>query len=240
MMNGNVSRNGTMQRFDWIDFGYSWNEEWPDKTVDLDLHRSTASLLSQMLRKRPFEKRKIFLWMTRSDAQAQASDGVFHISVPFDFNAYRRAKDARKLALFSEFLLNAIATAAPTLVAPSEIAPLTEKLSANNYTYRREDVVPVKGLDGIESCKARFVHSPQCVRCDLSFNRGSVAISLPEGAFRRDEYDYGRSVSACVFDGPRVLVETSKGNFTFLLDSAETRSLRLAASPDVFWGKPKN
>jgi hypothetical protein len=77
-------------KFDWIDFGLSWKEEWGTSKLDNLFHNSTASLLAQVLWRRDAPFSKMFCWLRRTSDVLELGDtpGIRHVEMTFPFADY--------------------------------------------------------------------------------------------------------------------------------------------------------
>jgi hypothetical protein len=198
-------------KFDWIDFGYSWKDKWPEKPVDKEFHSSTSSLLSKKLRGREFERRKIFLWMRRDDAfETAETDGVSHVEAKFPFQTYVGSGKVERLKLFCSWMTSSISRAFPKLLSAGEREEIEKWIEKEGYTYTRIENVPIK-TGGVGRCKVVFEHSPDRVEAQLTCPDSTETFDLPKNLYRRDELDYAKSVISCSIENGRICVDTSKG-----------------------------
>jgi hypothetical protein len=202
-----------MIKFNWIDFGYSWKESWVNKPVDMELHASTACLVSKILRGRPFQRRKIFVWLrTEKIIDVSETNGVVHIEIEFPFTAYVDAEYAERLQVFAHWMVMAISNNFPDFLPANEVDEILRRLSEDQFTYVREDVVKIAS-GTLGKCKVTFRHSPERVEVRIDCPGAAMPLDLPRDIYRRDELDYGRSVESCaVYDGI-IIANTTKGSF---------------------------
>jgi len=184
-----------MSKFDWIDFSYSWNQEWKSKPVLKEFHSSTTNEISKYLRGRKFQFPKIFLWM-RSDGISSFSftNDVFHVERNFDFEAYEKSTECDKLSIFSKWVLEALFDSGVGLIKFSEIDNIAQHLVDKKYIYVRTDNIKLNGKKRNNRCQVTFIHSPYSVTSKIVCRCADFDFSLPDGLFRRDELDYAGSV----------------------------------------------
>lgn len=119
-----------------------------------------------------------------------------------------------RLAFFGEWVIHSVSRGATELgITDSERIGLLERLVADRFTYVRTD--KVRGDKGATMrCTARFEHSPTTVVLTVLCRGmdGSEHSRVVEGAFRRDELDYGSSVeSITLSDHGEMMIKTYKG-----------------------------
>ncbi len=201
-------------KFDWVDFGYSWQEKWSDKPLSKDFHNSTVSLLAKYLRGRDYIKRKAFLWM-RSDNVFEISQtpDVLHIEAMFPFETYSNLDEASRLALFADWAICLIFKSKAEFLRQDEIDTLSQRIIEAKFEYIREERVSVIG-NTKSKCTAIFTHSPFAVSAKIAVRPENLLLNLPENLFRRDEMDYGKSIRSCLIENDTVTLNTSKGVFT--------------------------
>ncbi len=190
-------------KFDWIDFGASWNEPREEPgTVDPLLHNSTASLLAEFLRRRDAPFRKVFCWMRRDKGVLEPSvtPGVRHVEASFPFMNYEAASETDRLVIFADWLVNTVSSGAPELgIDQDEAEALKRQLAGEQFTYSR--LQKLKRVAGEPRCEVLYRHTPTgltiVVTCKTT-GGNTLTRTLPDPPFRRDELVYGRSISRCV------------------------------------------
>ncbi|GAA4752509.1 hypothetical protein GCM10023264_19300 [Sphingomonas daechungensis] len=128
------------------------------------------------------------------------------MELTFPFAAYK-APGADRLAVFAEWLVNAIALGAPELgIDGEQVEALKQRLAEHNYTYVRTD--KLRRSAGEPACLAIYAHSPTeltvTVNCKLP-NGEAISRTLAEHPFSRDELVYGRAISRVILDEDRKL-----------------------------------
>jgi hypothetical protein len=180
------------------------------------MHNSTACLLAKYLRGRDAPFRKIFCWLRADEAVFEQSDtpGVRHLEWSFPFDAYE-AHGADQLAIFADWLVRAVALGGPELsIDDDERNALKERLAAEHYVYTRTD--KLKRIAGGPRCEVLYTHTPTELviraECELSEGR-TIARTLRDHPFVRDELVYGRAISGCsIQDGDRLTLESALGS----------------------------
>lgn len=201
-----------MSGLDWIDLAWSRKQRDAAPSFDPDLHTSTASLLAQLLRRRPAPRGKAFVWLRADDVfEVTTTDGVFHIEATFPLALYaNQPNDLGRLACLSSWLIAVLRRAAPELIKDDiEAAELAKTLADRNYNYLREE--RVRGGDpGFKAC---YLHTPRSVQVFIKHRRS--LFSVPEINLMRSELVYSRSVTSANLSDDGVLVHTYEGrNFT--------------------------
>lgn len=201
-----------VKKFDWIDIAYSREEQWDDKIVEKDFHTSTASLISQKLRKLPAFRPKIMLLMRTDDVfEISDTDYVLHIEAKFPFGEYQSANAGDRLRIFASWILHSVAKACPHLIRQSDVREMLLWVERENYTYiRRDRTRPDKAS---ASCVVTYTHSPIDVDVRVRCAKAGLTLTLPAGLFPRNELVYGKAVSSCSIDAGELVVETFEGQF---------------------------
>jgi hypothetical protein len=171
-------------------------------------------LLAEFLRRRNVPYKKVFCWLRREDGVFKTSPpdapGTRLVELTFPFAAYE-APAADRLAVFADWLVNAIALGAPELgIDGEEVEALKQRLAEHNYTYVRTD--KLKRAHGEPACLAVYAHAPTeltvTVKCKLPKGE-TISRTLDKHPFLRDELAYGRAISRVVVGQDRQLTAYS-------------------------------
>lgn len=205
-------------KFDWIDFGLSWQESWEPGAHDFDklLHTSTACLLAHFLRRRDAPFRKVFCWLRQEEGVLETSapdlTGVRLVEATFPFARYSNPGSDR-LDIFAQWLVQTVAQGAPELnIDDREKSELLRRLSAEQYTYIR--VEKLKRAPDEPKCEVRYRHTPVDVMvtaiCRLDDGQ-TLCRSLRDERFLRDELYYARTITKCSIVADQLVLESDFG-----------------------------
>jgi hypothetical protein len=206
-----------MMKFDWVDFGDSWNEpKSSSPMVENLLHKSTASLLAKLLRRRDVPFQKVFCWLRREKGVFERSNtpGVRHIEASFPWAPYAAALEPDRLVLFADWLVETLALGAPELnIDLGEAAVLKQRLSEEHFTYLRTD--KLKRAPGDARCTIIYHHTPTklVIHATCRPSEGeAITRTLEDHPFPRDELVYGRAITRCMLgENGDLALQTYKG-----------------------------
>lgn len=202
-------------RFDWIDFGLSWRENWQEGTGSFETlrHNSTASLLASLLRGRLTPFSKVFCWLRQQPGVSEVgtSPKVRHIERTFPFVSYD-AYDNDRLRLFADWLVETVAQAPELGISGDEAESLKAQLAAVDYAFTRTD--KLKPTPEYSRCNIVYHHTPtklsvraSCTLCDGR----CIERDLDDPPFMRDEMVYGRAIGTCFEEKGILRLSSSRG-----------------------------